>query len=70
MQHWERCQRYIERFLNEASQLVTRSRCGKDTRRNHCLEASIKERGADSIVENDELWEIQLSLDQFLSTIR
>lgn len=25
--HWERCQRYIERFLNEASQLVTRSRC-------------------------------------------
>lgn len=32
VQHWERCQRYIERFLNEASQLVTRSRCGKDTR--------------------------------------
>lgn len=31
VQHWERCQRYIERFLNEASQLVTRSRCGKDT---------------------------------------
>ncbi|XP_019887713.2 protein SCAI isoform X1 [Ooceraea biroi] len=27
VQHWERCQRYIERFLNEASQLVTRSRC-------------------------------------------
>ncbi|XP_066581314.1 protein SCAI [Prorops nasuta] len=25
--HWERCQRYIERFLNEASQLVLRSRC-------------------------------------------
>lgn len=25
--HWERCQRYIERFLNEASQLVTRARC-------------------------------------------
>lgn len=25
--HWERCQRYIERFLIEASQLVTRSRC-------------------------------------------
>lgn len=34
VQHWERCQRYIERFLNEASQLVTRSRCGKDTRHN------------------------------------
>ncbi|KAL0121207.1 hypothetical protein PUN28_008707 [Cardiocondyla obscurior] len=27
VQHWERCLRYIERFLNEASQLVTRSRC-------------------------------------------
>ncbi|XP_011632636.1 protein SCAI isoform X2 [Pogonomyrmex barbatus] len=27
VQHWERCQRHIERFLNEASQLVTRSRC-------------------------------------------
>lgn len=26
---WERCQRHIERFLNEASQLVTRSRCGE-----------------------------------------
>ncbi|XP_033311772.1 protein SCAI isoform X3 [Bombus vosnesenskii] len=25
--HWERCQRYIERFLIEACQLVTRSRC-------------------------------------------
>lgn len=25
--HWERCQRYIERFLIEASQLVSRSRC-------------------------------------------
>ncbi|CAK9797577.1 Protein SCAI [Anthophora quadrimaculata] len=28
--HWERCQRYIERFVIEACQLVTRSRCGKD----------------------------------------
>ncbi|XP_015186599.1 PREDICTED: protein SCAI isoform X1 [Polistes dominula] len=27
MYHWERCQRYIERFLNEASLLVTNSRC-------------------------------------------
>ncbi|XP_026670817.1 protein SCAI isoform X2 [Ceratina calcarata] len=25
--HWERCQRYIEQFLIEACQLVTRSRC-------------------------------------------
>ncbi|XP_031771892.1 protein SCAI isoform X1 [Apis florea] len=30
--HWERCQRYIERFLIEACQLVTHSRCGVDSR--------------------------------------
>ncbi|XP_015430048.1 PREDICTED: protein SCAI isoform X3 [Dufourea novaeangliae] len=30
--HWERCQRYIERFLIEACQLVTRSRCGKGSK--------------------------------------
>lgn len=34
--HWERCQRYIERFLIEACQLVTRSRCGKDPGRCFC----------------------------------
>lgn len=26
--HWERCQRYVEQFLIEASRLVLRSRCG------------------------------------------
>ncbi|XP_076677467.1 protein SCAI isoform X3 [Andrena cerasifolii] len=30
--HWERCQRYIERFLIEACQLVMHSRCGVDSR--------------------------------------
>lgn len=33
--HWERCQRYIERFLIEACQLVTRSRCGKDSEQSY-----------------------------------
>lgn len=28
LHHWERCQSYIERFLSEASRLITRSRCG------------------------------------------
>ncbi|XP_061933334.1 protein SCAI isoform X3 [Apis cerana] len=30
--HWERCQRYIERFLIEACQLVTHSRCERRKR--------------------------------------
>lgn len=63
VQHWERCQRYIERFLNEASQLVTRSRCGKDTRHNQLSETLIRMvdenvQGANSIVEDDEFQEI------------
>ena len=29
--HWERCQRYVEQFLIEASRLVVRSRCGEST---------------------------------------
>lgn len=28
LHHWERCQSNIERFLSEASRLITRSRCG------------------------------------------
>jgi hypothetical protein len=30
IQHWERCERYVEQFLIEASQLVLRSRCGNN----------------------------------------
>lgn len=56
VQHWERCQRYIERFLNEASQLVTRSRCGKDARTpNHCPRLRSNEERA---VMEDKFWMI------------
>lgn len=29
--HWDRCQRYVEQFVMEASRLVLRSRCGNYT---------------------------------------
>lgn len=53
VQHWERCQRYIERFLNEASQLVTRSRCGKDTRHNQLFAVSIRRKWSRSGLDSE-----------------